>query len=122
MEAGVREAPGRVEAGGWNRLLRYNTHQAVELVGGLVCLRCGETAGRASLRQRWLGTPCWEELRPAAMPRRVIAALSLQPNEWRTRLSPPKAERVTALLDSEVGRATGAVGRAGVLRWQHLGM
>ncbi len=119
---GARGAPRRDEAGGWNRLQRYNTHLAVELVGGLVCLRCGEAAGRVSLRQKWLGAPCWEELRPAAMPRRVMAALSLQPNEWRTRLSPPKAMRVTAVLDYEVGGATRAVGRAGVLRWQHLGM
>jgi len=115
------DAPGGA-AVGWNRLLRYNSHMAVDLVGGLVCLRCGDTAGRAALRQRWLGAPCREELRPAAMPRRVIAALNLQPNEWRSRLSPPKAARVTALLDSEVGGATGTVGRAGVLRWQHRGM
>ena len=121
-EAGrERDAPGGA-AVGWNRLLRYNTHMAVDLVGGLVCLRCGDTAGRASLRQRWLGAPCREELRPAAMPRRVISALNLQPNAWRSRLSPPKAERVSALLVSEVGGATGAVGGAGMLRWQHLGM
>jgi hypothetical protein len=119
LDAGI---PAVGMASGWNRLARYHTHMATELVGGLVCLRCGEAAGRVSLHTRWLGAPCREELRPEAMPRRVIAALRLQPTEWRSRLSPPKALRVAALVDSEVERSTGAVGSAGVLRWQHLGM
>ena len=49
--------------------------------------QCGEMeAGVATAKV--VGSP-FRELRPAATPWWVIAALRLQPNEWRTLLCPP---------------------------------